>query len=132
MMCSVFLHGGWRCGSTYLWNKFRGVSGVTAYYEPFSEKLATHTEESIKADHHQRWDSRHPDLSGPYAVEYLPLLCGTGVRQYQDRFALQRYFVDRERPLEGHAYLRMLVDHANQRDTQAVSASRARSGASAR
>lgn len=34
----VFITGRFRSGSTLLWNLFRHVPGVTAYYEPFNER----------------------------------------------------------------------------------------------
>ena len=33
----IFISGRFRSGSTLLWNIFRTISGVTAYYEPFNE-----------------------------------------------------------------------------------------------
>lgn len=108
----IFLHGGWRCGSTYLWSKFRRQPGVTAFYEPFSEKLATYTRKSIHQDNESAWNSRHPALDAPYAAEYLPLITGAGVPGYMDRFALERFFVSSHEPLEEADYLRCLLVHA--------------------
>src|SRR5690349_22370458 len=117
---SVFLHGGWRCGSTYLWNKFRELANVTAFYEPFSEKLATYTPEDILDDVPTAWDSRHPRLDRPYAAEYLPLIGERGVPLFCDNFAVQRYFVARDEPLFERDYLGLLIAHASSSSKQAV------------
>jgi hypothetical protein len=34
----IFITGRFRSGSTVLWNLFRNIPGVTAYYEPFNER----------------------------------------------------------------------------------------------
>jgi hypothetical protein len=116
----VFLHGGWRCGSTYVWNKFRVQEDVLAFYEPFSEKLARCTAAAISGDTQHAWDSRHPHLAAPYFAEYLPLIVGSGVARYEDRFAVGRYFVPTQQPLDEAAYLASLLRLAETADKQAV------------
>jgi hypothetical protein len=118
---SIFLHGGWRCGSTYVWNKFRELPDVTAFYEPFSEKLATCTPVDILKDVPSAWDSRHPTLAQPYAAEYLPLIGDDrGVPLFWDSFAVQRYFVGRDEPLFERDYLGLLIAHASRQSNHAV------------
>lgn len=117
---TVFLHGGWRCGSTYIWSKFRAHDGVLAFCEPFSERLARCTPETITHDTHHAWNSRHPQLSAPYFAEYLPLIDGIGVARYEDRFAVRRYFVPTQQPLEEGAYLASLLRLAETSGKQAV------------
>ena len=117
---TVFLHGGWRCGSTYIWNKFRVHDGVLAFCEPFNERLARCTAAGILCDTESAWDSRHPQLNAPYFAEYLPLLTNTGVARYEDRFALRRYFVPAQQPLDEAAYLASLVRLAAESRKQAV------------
>lgn len=119
-MHSIFLHGGWRCGSTYVWNKFRELPDVTAFYEPFSEKLATYTSGDILKDVPSAWDSRHPILTQPYAAEYLPLIGDRGVPLFRDSFAVQRYFVGRDEPLFERDYLGLLIAHAAKQSNHAV------------
>src|SRR5688572_10206678 len=34
----VFITGRFRSGTTFLWNVFRTIPGITAYYEPFNER----------------------------------------------------------------------------------------------
>jgi hypothetical protein len=34
----IFITGRFRSGSTLLWNLFRNIEGITAYYEPFNER----------------------------------------------------------------------------------------------
>jgi hypothetical protein len=119
-MQAVFLHGGWRCGSTYVWNKFRDLDDVTGFYEPFRERLASFTTESLLGDTHTQWDSRHPPLRDAYFAEYLPLLGARGVRNYEERFALERYFVGLDQSLDELDYLRSLVGHATDQGKRAV------------
>jgi hypothetical protein len=116
----IFLHGGWRCGSTYLWNKFRVQDDVLAFCEPFNERLARCTADAILRDTEHAWDSRHPQLNAPYFAEYLPLLNGKGVAGYEERFALRRYFVPTHQPLDEAAYLASLLRLADTADKQAV------------
>lgn len=116
----VFLHGGWRCGSTYVWNKFRAQDDVLAFCEPFHERLARSTAAAILRDTEQAWDSRHPRLNAPYFAEYLPLLAGKGVARYEDRFAVRRYFVPTQQPLDEAAYLASLLQLAQSTGKQAA------------
>src|SRR5688572_13912920 len=117
---TVFLHGGWRCGSTYVWNKFRLHDDVLAFCEPFNERLARCTPSELLRDTENAWDSRHPQLKEPYFAEYLPLLHGIGVARYESRFAVQRYFVPTQQPLHEAAYLASLLRHAAEAGKQAV------------
>lgn len=117
---TIFLHGGWRCGSTYVWNKFRAHDAVLAFYEPFNERLARCTADGISNDTQHAWNSRHPQLTAPYFAEYLPLISGKGVARYEDRFAVQRYFVPTQQPLEEAAYLASLLRRAEASDKQPV------------
>src|SRR5262249_21846978 len=45
---AVFLHGGWRCGSTYIWSRFRDCAGTLCFYEPFHEILARCTARKVR------------------------------------------------------------------------------------
>jgi hypothetical protein len=117
---TVFLHGGWRCGSTYVWNKFRLHPDLLAFCEPFNERLARCTAEDLLHDTRDAWDSRHPQLKDPYFIEYLPLLNGKGVARYEDRFAVRRYFVGTQQPLDEASYLASLVRLAEDSGKQAV------------
>lgn len=103
-----------------IWSKFRALSAVTAFYEPFSEKALKYTVQRIATGIETAWDSRHPALDEPYAAEYLPLIVGVGVPLYEDRFAVQRHFVPREHQLDEHAFLKSLVTHAVSRGDRAV------------
>ena len=91
---AVFLHGGWRCSSTYVWSRFRQLPSTLCFYEPFGEELARCTPRRIRGGTPQSWASRHPPLTRPYRYEYRPLLRPVfkGVRGYRERFALAEYF----------------------------------------
>lgn len=117
---NVFLHGGWRCGSTYVWSRFRALQETLSYYEPFNEQLASCTAETILKNTEQTWDSRHPALAAPYFSEYLPLVGSSGVCFYDDRFATARYFVGTQQQLFEQDYLGLLLDVARTKGRHAV------------
>lgn len=109
---SIFLHCGWRCGSTYVWSKFRKLEDTVAFYEPFHESNASYTLESVHATTAQAWNSRHPSLAQPYAAEYLPLLDAAGVQGYREEFAIANYFPGKGQRFAEADYLRDLQTHA--------------------
>jgi len=116
----IFLHSGYRSGSTWFWNCFRECPGTHAYYEPFNVKKATMTPETIAGHGPDSWPSGHPQLTRPYSMEYQPLLAPNGgVRRFDPRFALETYFkTDAD---EGIArYMAMLVEHAQSMDKTPV------------
>ncbi len=117
----VFLHGGWRCASTYIWSRFRAAAGTTCFYEPFSERLAHTSRRGIRRDSDASWDSHHPHLTAPYRAEYLPLMrrLRRGVSGYCEAFALERYF-PRDAVGPEAAYLARLIAHARRRGTVTV------------
>lgn len=95
---ALYLHGGWRCASTYVWSRFRQSPHTLCFYEPFGEHLARCTRKRIRRDTAGGWNSRHPQLARPYREEYLPLLrrLFKGVPGYREQFAYARYFPDKE------------------------------------
>lgn len=93
---------------------------MLAFCEPFNESLDRCTADSIVHDTEHAWDSRHPQLNAPYFAEYLPLLNGTGVARYEDRFAVRRYFVPAQQPLDEAAYLASLLRLAETTGKQPV------------
>ena len=65
----VFITGRFRAGTTALWNAFRSLPDVTAYYEPFNERRFF--DAGVRGDH---VDSTHLGVSD-YAAEYDGLGC---------------------------------------------------------
>src|SRR6185312_7707170 len=119
---AVFLHSGWRCASTYVWNRFRRNLYTTSFYEPFGENLARSSPKRITRQTAQGWDSRHPPLALPYAEEYRPLLRPflKGVPGYRSEFALERYFPTAAGIAPEAGYVSRLIAHARHRDTYPV------------
>jgi len=119
---AVFLHSGWRCASTYVWNRFRRNPHTTSFYEPFGEALARSSPKRIQRQTAQGWDSRHPPLALPYADEYRGVLRPflKGVPGYRREFALARYFPTEAGIGPEVRYLCRLIRHARQRGTYPV------------
>jgi hypothetical protein len=119
----VFLHCGWRTRGTWIWNRFRGMPGVTAYYEPLGDPLARIRLNTLASMNAGSWPSGHRGVDRPYFDEFRPLLRPgrQGVRGYQSRFATADFFAapDAELP-ELYAYLRSLLHVAQERGDQPV------------
>ncbi|MGA7415096.1 MAG: hypothetical protein WBW33_31790, partial [Bryobacteraceae bacterium] len=88
----IFVHGMWRTGSTYIWNKFREQPGYRAYLEPFHESLLRDKEEDLRRQlpPETAQTSRHPVLSDYYFSEYEIEPVG-GIRHFEKRFSYQSY-----------------------------------------
>jgi hypothetical protein len=119
---ALFLHGGWRCASTYVWSRFRSSPLTTSFYEPFGESLARCSPKRIQRQTAQGWNSRHPPLALPYAQEYRSLLRPffKGVPGYRTDFALARYFPAEAGVGPEVRYVSRLIRHAQRRGTHAV------------
>ncbi|MGA8095076.1 MAG: hypothetical protein WB823_12510 [Steroidobacteraceae bacterium] len=119
---AVFLHGGWRCASTYVWSRFRRSPLTTSFYEPFGESLARCSPKRIQRQTAQGWNSRHPPLALPYAQEYCALVHPflKGVPGYRTDLALARYFPGEEGIAPEVRYVSRLIRHAQRRGTHPV------------
>jgi hypothetical protein len=111
-MTAIFLHSGWRTGSTYVWNRFRQDPRTLAYYEPLHELLG-HPGRGLTEFRSNPETSHHPALDAPYFAEYQPLIDDGRIGLFDPAFAYRRFFLsatDREPGLE--RYLRALIDPA--------------------
>jgi hypothetical protein len=106
----VFLHGGWRCGGTYIWNRFRQSQHAICFFEPFHETLARRTPRRLRQDAAHAANSRQPP---PCREEYLPLIGVRGVRGYQEDFAVARYFPSPAGVAPELRYLSRLLEYAS-------------------
>lgn len=111
----VFLHSGFRSGSTWFWSRFRDCPDAYAYCEPFSVQHATLTPEAIAYNRPDSWASNHPTLRQPYFAEYEPLIRpGGGVEGFDPRFAVETYY-KANADVEIQRYLTGLIDLARSR-----------------
>jgi hypothetical protein len=111
---SIFLHSGFRSGSTWFWNRFRQCPATHAYYEPFHEDKGLLTPALIEVDRANKWNSGHPHLATPYNAEYAGLLRERfGVEGFHDRFAYDSYYANGDDP-DQSAYIERLIGHARQ------------------
>lgn len=107
---ALFLHSGFRTGSTWFWNRYRRSARTSAFYEPFNEALASLTAERIAEV--SPWPSGHPALDRPCFAEYAPLLCpGGGVTNFDVGFAYRNYFATEDDERQ-RRYLATLMDSA--------------------
>jgi hypothetical protein len=119
----IFLHCGWRTRGTWIWNRFRGLRGVTGYYEPLGERLAEIRLSNLDAINAESWPSGHKGLDRPYFDEFSPLLrpFRPGVPGYQTRFATEDFFAAPDIALpEMEHYVRGLLDVTLERGEQPV------------
>ena len=119
----VFLHCGWRTRGTWIWNRFREISGITGYYEPLGEPLAGLRPGNLASITAESWASGHLGLARPYFDEYRALLRQglAGVRGYQARFATTGFFASPETASPDlYGYLRDLLDAALRNGEQPV------------
>lgn len=111
-MRAVFLHSGWRAGSTYVWDKFRRQAGCLAFYEPFNDLLGSMSPVGVLLTSRHDAELRHPALSQPYFHEYIPLLGDKGHPLFRDEFVCRNYFLTDEALPEQRAYVESLLDLA--------------------
>jgi hypothetical protein len=118
----IFVHSGWRCSSTYVWQRFRALDAVTAYYEPWHEQLERVTPDWIARERPATSGLRHPNAGEPYLSEFSGLLRPDGgIRGFEARFALDGYFLptDDEDPAQA-AYVETLITAARDADRTPV------------
>jgi len=104
----VFITGRFRSGTTLLWNIFRNIEGVTAYYEPFNERRWF--DPNSRGD---RIDQTHKGVSD-YWKEYegMQFLC----EFYNEDWIRKNLYMDKDfwAP-EMARYIELLIEHARGR-----------------
>ena len=117
---SIFLHSGFRSGSTWFWSRFRDCADAYAYCEPFNVRLAALTPDEVRTNHPEAWASGHPKLRQPYFAEYAPLLKPEGgIVGFDTRFAVESYYRTEADP-EVERYIASLVDLARRQNKTPV------------
>ncbi len=111
---TVFLHSGFRSGSTWFWSRFRAAANTCAYYEPFNEALGNLKTADVFTRNVMSPYSGHPALAAPYYADYVPLLrLQGGVGGFTPDLPYNNYYDDGPKP-DQLAYLQGLVAHARQ------------------
>jgi hypothetical protein len=111
-MRALFIHSGWRTGSTYFWTKFRHQPGCIGFYEPFNEMLSAMSPADVFTARHDLSALKHSEIGLPYFHEYIPLLGPKGHPLFHLDFSYRNYFVvDQDLP-EQHGYLDSLLQQA--------------------
>lgn len=89
---TIFLHSaGWRTGSTYLWNKFRELPNITAFYEPFNESLSSLKENDL--DKVMLLPGHPQNIKKSYFEEYRKFIKrGGGVELFRTEFSHNNFF----------------------------------------
>jgi len=119
----VFLHTGWLTRGTWLWSRFRALTGTTCLYEPLTEDLVTLTPAAIEACDPESWSSGHPPLHRPYFTEFRPLLktVARGVRHCDPAFAISGFFAEPDVAMpELRDYIALLLRTAHAEGGQPV------------
>lgn len=105
---AVFLTGRFRSGSTLLWNIFRNVPGVVAYYEPCHDMLLTHIDCLTPPT------ESHPGVSS-YWDEYIPILARLR-DMHRSEFGVTRLLLEENDEYEELArYIEFLIGEAGDR-----------------
>lgn len=104
----------WRCGSTYLWSRFRSLDQTVCFYEPLHHGLARLNPRRLRRTRAEpAADLRHPRLDQPYFHEYAPLLPWRGAQRFRRRFAFGGYVLAPSNPAPAlQHYLCGLIDLA--------------------
>jgi hypothetical protein len=112
MTRAIFIHSGWRTGSTYFWTKFRHTPRCLGFYEPFNEMLSAMSPADVYTARHDLSALRHSEIGLPYFHEYIPLLGPKGHPLFRLDFSYRNYFVVDEPLPEQQAYIASLIAHA--------------------
>lgn len=118
----IFLHGMWRCGSTFVWSRFRQLDETYCYFEPLIEGLAKLTPERInRATEGVIARNRHPKLAQPYLKEFESLIKQRGVTNYQRKFATKDFLLLPEKADPAlEKFITTLLDQAESKNATAV------------
>lgn len=117
----LFIHGGLRTGSTYVFSKFRSLPSTRCWYEPFQQALMQATVEYLTTHGPSSWSSGHPQMT-PYFLEYTPLLneTGIGIRGFKPEFSFDNYFKVVDELPDQFSYLNTLNAFAESHQKQSV------------
>lgn len=104
----IFITARFRSGSTFLWNLFRSLPGVTAYYEPLNENRWF-----LKEGAGGQVDSTHLGVSD-YRREYKGIADLDGM--FRDSWAFRELYMDQMHYDPAlYRYLVLLIEHAEGR-----------------
>lgn len=108
-MRALFIHSGWRTGSTYVWTKFRQHAACIGFYEPFNEMLSAMSPTDIYTARHDLAALKHSEIGLPYFHEYIPVLAPKGHPLFRLEFSYRNYFVVDEPLPDQQAYVESLL-----------------------
>jgi hypothetical protein len=113
----------WRSCGTYIWNKFRNIESLYAYYEPCHEELVHQSAEGME----RMFNGgkllqvlRHPFTERNYFAEF-PFQASGGVKFFKKRFSYEHFHMapsDSDEELE--QYIGFLVDYAYAHDRRPI------------
>jgi uncharacterized protein DUF4214 len=113
----IFIHSGFRTGSSWLRSKFRANPNALVFGEIFHESLATIDRQTAVSFSNRGWNSRHPETA-PYFLEFAPLIRPTGgVEGYSEDMAFDLYFpTGGELSDHEKQYIGQIIDHSLKMD----------------
>lgn len=92
----IFIHGLFRSGSTYFFDKFRADSSFHCYYEPFHHVISELDSSNIDIWAHSGKTSKrmnHPVLHKPHFYEYLNCFENGTIKHFDKRLSYDRFFL---------------------------------------
>lgn len=111
----IFIHSGWRTGSTFIWQKFREIPEIMAFYEPFNEQLQSNKVLTLSSD---SWASGHGLIEDSrYFAEFFNIVENA---KYTSDFALKNYFINDEPLTNKKEYIDSIIAEAVNQNKQPV------------
>lgn len=92
----IFIHGLFRCGSTYFFDKFRSDGRYQCYYEPFHHVIGDLDAKKIDIWNHSGKTSKrmnHPLLDRPHFYEYLECFELGRIKHFDKKLSYDRFYL---------------------------------------
>ena len=118
----LFIHAWWRSGSTYIWSKLRGNESSICYYEPFHERIAELSLDTIEASPEVNRSKalRHPIQEKNYFAEYANLIRSNELPFFPE-FSYDSFLIaPEERAEKLKSYISKLIEAAFREQRKAV------------
>lgn len=92
----IFIHGLFRCGSTYFFDKLRSDGRYQCFYEPFHHVIGDLDAKNIDIWNHSGKTSKrmnHPLLDRPHFYEYLSCFESGRIKSFDKKLSYDRFYL---------------------------------------